>query len=466
MPLTILIADDDPVQRKMLQIVLSKKLGYEVIIATNGKEAAQRVQASNVGEINAVLLDIYMPEMDGFEALQIIRKYRPDIPVLMLTGSDDTATAVKAIKEGASDFIAKPPEPAHLDIAIKNAIRLSTLSKELAKLKRDKEGAVAFSDLVGHNAGLAETVAYGRKAAASDVPVLLMGETGVGKELFARTIHGESKRVGAPFIALNCNAMAQHIEQILFGDEHGVTASNSFRATGKIRAAEGGTLFLDDITALPPDVQVRLLRVLQQKEIEPLSGGRPIKVNVRIITATDRDLLRDVQTGRFREDLYFRLNVLPITLMPLRERPQDILPMAEYFIQKIAVSDGLSIKSLAPDAKAYLIKNPWSGNVRELEGLIHRALVLSDTDIIDRAVIEQIHESSSVRPAIERRAIPALHINMRKPDGSFKSMEEIENEAMHTALTHFENNITRASDALGIAKSTFYRKIKDIKIQE
>ena len=458
---TILIAEDEPVQRKMLQMLLTKKLGYKVIIAANGKEAVERVQSSNVGDINAVLLDINMPVMDGFEALQIIRKYRPDLPVLILTGSDDTSVAVKAIKEGASDFIVKPPEPSHLDIAIKNAIRLSSLSKELAKLKRDKEGAVAFSDLIGHNAGLAQTVAYGRKAAASDVPVLLMGETGVGKELFARTIHGESKRVGAPFIALNCNTMAQHIEQLLFGDERGAISGTAPRAAGKIRAAEGGTLFLDDITELPADVQVRLLRVLQQKEIEPLAGGRPVKVNVRIISATDRDLLRDVQAGRFREDLYFRLNVLPITLPRLRERPQDILPLAEYFIQRIAVSDGLPLKSLAPDAKDYLTKNPWPGNVRELEGLIHRALVLSDTDAIDRAVIEQIHESSTATPTIERRATPALHISMRKPDGSFKTMLEIETEALHTTLNHFEDNITRASDVLGIAKSTFYRKIKD-----
>ena len=458
---TILIAEDDPVQRKMIAMLITKKLGYEVVLATNGKEALERVQSSNVGDINAVLLDIQMPVMDGFEALQMIRKYRPDLPVLMLTGSDDTNIAVKAIKEGASDFIVKPPEPTHLDIAIKNAIRLSSLARELAKLKRDKEGAVAFSDLVGHNAGLAQTVAYGRKAAASDVPVLLMGESGVGKELFARTIHGESKRVSAPFIALNCNTMAQHIEQILFGDERGATAGNAPRSTGKIRAAEGGTLFLDDITELPAEVQVRLLRVLQQKEIEPLSGARPIKVNVRIITATDRDLLRDVQAGRFREDLYFRLNVLPITITPLRERPEDILPLAEYFIQKIAAADGLPFKTLTSDAKDYLIKNSWAGNVRELEGLIHRALVLSDAEVIDRSIIEQIHESSTAVPTVERRATPTLHINMRNLDGSFKTMSEIETETMQTVLSHFEDNITRASDVLGIAKSTFYRKIKD-----
>jgi DNA-binding NtrC family response regulator len=378
----------------------------------------------------------------------------------MLTSSDDTTIAVKAIKEGASDFIVKPAEPTHLDIAIKNAMRLSALSQELAKLKRDKEGTGAFTDLVGHRGGLAATIAYGRKAAASDVPVLLMGETGVGKELFARMIHGESKRVGAPFVALNCSSVAHNIEQALFGAPSAAVPQN----LGKIHAAEGGTLFLDDITELSPDAQVRLLRVLQQREIEPASGGRPIRVNVRIISATDRDITREVQTGRFREDLYFRLNVLPITIPALREHRQDIVPLAEHFIQRIAVSDRLSPKTLAADAIDYLMHHPWPGNVRELEGLIHRALVLAESETIDRALLTQIHESASIATApVERRAPAALHINLRHGDGSFKTMDEIEAETLRTVLAHYEGNITRASDILGLAKSTFYRKIKDAK---
>lgn len=456
---TILIAEDEPVQRQMLTMLLTKKLGYEVIATVNGEEAVQRVKSSNVGEINAVLLDINMPVMDGFQALKDIRKYRPDLPVLILTSSDDTEIAVKAIKEGASDFIVKPPEPTHLDIAIRNAIRLSALSQELAKLKRDREGAGAFTDLVGHNAGLAPTIAYGRKAAASDVPVLLMGETGVGKELFARTIHGESKRAGAPFVAVNCSTLSHNIEQALFGAP--LPSATTPGQIGKIRAAEGGTLFLDDITELSPDVQVRLLRVLQQKEIEPQGGGKPVKVNVRVISATDRDIKREVQAGRFREDLYFRLNVLPISIPALREHKQDIVPLAEYFIQRIAVSDRLNPKTLEPDAMDYLLHLPWPGNVRELEGLIHRALVLSEVDSIDRATLEQIHESTLDTAPAERREPVVLHINLRRGDGSFKTMDEVEAETLRTVLAHYEGNITRASDILGLAKSTFYRKIKD-----
>jgi DNA-binding NtrC family response regulator len=462
MTVTILIAEDDPLQRRMLHALLSKKLGYEVIQANHGQEALERVQSSNIGDINAVLLDINMPVMDGFETLKAIRNFRPDLPVIMVTGSDDTDIAVKAIKDGASDFIVKPAEPARLDIVIKNAIRLSGLSQELAKLKRDKEGAIAFTDLIGYRAGLAQSIAYGRKAAASDVPVLLTGESGSGKELFARTIHGESRRLGAPFVAVNCSSLSQHIEQVLFGDERLTASANAPRAIGKIRAAEGGTLFLDDIAVLPTDVQVRLLRVLQQKEIEPVGGGRPIRVNVRIISATDRDLRREVEAGRFREDLYFRLNVLPITLVPLRDRPQDILPLAEYFIRRIGVSDRLAAKQLESSAQEYLTQHRWPGNVRELEVLIHRALVMTDGETIDRSILEQIHESSALPMPTERRSTPTLHINMRYSDGSFKKMSDIETEVMRTALIHVDNNITRAAEILGIAKSTFYRKMKDI----
>jgi two-component system response regulator FlrC len=256
--------------------------------------------------------------------------------------------------------------------------------------------------------------------------------------------------------------MSQQIEHALFGDERAPTSAGAPRAIGKIRAAEGGTLFLDDSTELPAELQVRLLRLLQQKEIEPSGGGRPVKVNVRIITAAEDDLRRAVQAGRFREDLYFRLNVLPIPLTSLRERTQDILPLAEHFIQRISVSDRLPLKSLTADAQAYLMGQPWPGNVRELEGLIHRALVLSDAHAIDREVLAQIHDATAVAPMAERAVPSALHIRMNDAQGDFKTMAAIEYEAMRLALDHFQQNITHAADALGIAKSTFYRKMKQL----
>jgi len=453
MPHTILIGEDEPVQRKVLTALLTKKLGYKIIAAENGKEVLRHVERSNVGDISVVLLDLDMPEMNGLEALKALRKFRPDLPVLILTGQDDTATAVQAIKAGASDFIVKPAVPEQLDVALKNAFRLSGLSRELTRLKRDREGALGFYDIVGHDAGLAGAIGYARKASASDVPILITGEISTGKELLARAIHGESRRVGAPFVAIHCGAIPeQSIESVLFGH-----ANANKRSLGKFREAERGTIFLDDIHALPQDTQVKLLRVLQQREIEPVGMDRPVKVNVRVISATDRDLKEEVRAGRFREDLYFRLNVLTIAMPSLSERSQDILPLADYLLHRISSSDGLPLKKLTADARNYLTDYDWPGNMRELEGLMHRALVLGEGQAIDRALLKQIHETDSENSAA---ANSGAHITLKKPNGLPKTMAEIEAEAMHKALEQYGQNITRAAEALGIAKSTFYRKLK------
>lgn len=452
---TILIAEDDPVQRKMLSILLTKKLGYKIVTAENGQQAVKCIQSSNIDDISAVLLDLSMPEMDGFETLSILQKYRPDLPVLILTANDDTATAAQAIKEGASDFIVKPADPLQLDGALKNAIRLSTLSREMARLKHRRDGTLQFRDLIGYDAGLAIEVDYARKMTASDVPVLLTGETSTGKELLARAIHGESRRSGAPFIAIHCGAIPEpSIECVLFGQEK--TANTTTRITGKFREAERGTLFLDDIHALPSDAQAKLLHALQQFEVKPVGAEKPVKVNVRVVSATDHNLKDMVKEGKFREDLYFRLNVLTIAIPPLRERKQDILLLAEYFLQRFSSLDGLPLKSLTPDAQAYLTDYAWPGNMRELEGLLHRALVLGEDETIDRSLLTRIHE-------VEYAVLPdaqAPHITLKKTNGLPKTIYEIEAEAMQKTLEYYQNNITRAAEALGMAKSTFYRKMK------
>jgi DNA-binding NtrC family response regulator len=453
---TILIGEDEPVQRRMLTSLLTKKLGYKTLTAENGHQVLKRVKDSNLGDISAVLLDLEMPEMDGMEALKALHKYRPDLPVVILTSKDETAVAVQAIKEGASDFIVKPADPMQLDVALKNAIRLSTLSRELTRLKRDREGAMGFHDLVGHDAGLAQVVGYARKAAASDVPILMTGEISTGKELLARAIHGEGKRVGAPFVAIHCGAIPEaSMESVLFGQEK--TIGTASRIAGKFREAERGTIFLDDIHALSHDAQVKLLRTLQQREVEPVGADKPVKVNVRVISATNHDLKEEVKAGRFREDLYFRLNVLTITMPSLRERKQDILPLVDYFLHRLSSQDALPLKSLTADARHYLTDYAWPGNMRELEGLIHRALVLSEGKAINRALLKQIHETDSVVSTVP---ISGAHIALKQPNGLPKTMNEIEAEAMQKTLEQYQHNITRAAEALGIAKSTFYRKMK------
>ncbi len=452
---TILIAEDEPVQRRILTTMLTKKLGYQTIAAENGRQIMKHLQASNIGDIRAVILDLDMPEMDGFETLQALRQYRPDLPVLILTSHDETAAAVAAIKQGASDFLIKPADAVQLDVAIKNAIRLSTLSRELTKFKRDREGALGFSDLIGHEAGLAEVISYASKAALSDVPVLITGETSTGKELLARAIHGESKRIGAPFVAVHCNALSpQSMDAVLFGQEK--NAAVSAKIPGKFREAERGTIFIDEVHALSAEAQAKLLRIIQHREIEPAGTSTPIKLNVRIISATDRNLKELVQAGQFREDLYFQLNVLSIHMPSLQERRDDILPLAEYFLRLFSSLDALPLKSLTPNARRYLLDYTWPGNMRELEGLIHRALVLSEQDTIDRDLLLKIHASEPDIPGAPAGAF----ITLKKANGLPKTMAEIEAEAMEKTLEHYQHNISRAAEALGMAKSTFYRKRK------
>lgn len=462
MPSHLLIAEDEPVQRQMLSRLLEKKLGYTVEAVENGKEALLRLKAAPLGMFGAVLLDIQMPEMDGFETLRYLRNHYPTIPVIMLTASGDAETAVKAIKEGASDFLSKPVDIAQLEVTLINALKMRRMADELSRLKRDKEGALHFTDIIGHKGGLQTAVAIGRKAAASDVPIFLTGETGVGKELFARAIHGESRRAGAPFIAINCGAIpANLIESILFGHEKGAFTSATSRSIGKFREAEGGTIFLDEIGDLPLEAQVKLLRVLQQKEVEPVGAARPVKVDVRVISATHHDLKSDVQQGQFREDLYFRLNVLPLVIPPLRQRTEDIVPMAEAFLERFALADGLHGKPLSADAAVYLRTQHWPGNVRELENLMRRALVLSDDTMIEARLLQQLHAVEESAGGASLTHSQPLHINLLNDTGRFKTITQIEAEAMHKSLHYHGNNITHAAEALDMAKSTFYRKMKE-----
>ncbi len=469
----ILLVEDDAIQQRIAQALLSNKLGYSVKCANHGREALSCLQAAPADAISAILLDIHMPVMNGFETLEHLRKYRPDIPVIMLTGEEDTAQAVRAIKQGAYEYLVKPVQSDQLEMVLQNAIRFSALTREVSRLRRDREGALSFHDLIGHDAGLAEVVNMGRKAAASDIPVLISGETGAGKELFARAIHGESRRQGAPFIAINCGAIPEHlVESTLFGHEKGAFTGAIARSIGKLREAEGGTLFLDEIGELPPDAQVKLLRALQQREVEPVGASRPVKVNIRLIAATHRDLQEEVRAGRFREDLFFRVHVLPITLPPLRQRPQDILPLAHYFIQRISASDMLPPRYLTPDAEVFLQRQPWPGNVREMENLLHRALVLSDVQAITPDLLAHLHpeptpidagtaaQSSNVTIPGRHTNQSGVYIPLQDADGRYKTMQQLEQDAMEITLAQCGGNITQAAKRLGMAKSTFYRKLQ------
>lgn len=478
MPIKILVTDDDEIQRRVIAMLLIKKLGYKIVEAENGRDALSILDADQSEQsIHLVILDLRMPEIDGFQVLEQIKQKHPGKPVIILTGSHEVKDAVSAMQMGAVDFMTKPVSAERLTVSVNNALKLSSLKKEVTRLKKREIGTFAFEDLIGHDGGLANIVALSRKAASSDIPTLITGETGVGKEVFARAIHGESQRAGEPFIAVNCGAIPENlVESTLFGHEKGAFTGAIHKAAGKFREAEGGTIFLDEVGDLPLGAQVKLLRVLQQKEVEPVGAGHPVPVNLRIISATHRNLEEEVRNGTFRDDLYFRLNVLKVELPNLAARRQDIATLAQHFIERFSVTEESQVNSLNDQAIKKLQNYSWPGNVRELENTLYRALVLCENDKIqpddiifeasqasqlrtnNMAQMTSIHSSGNTT-RLDSIKTPNYTLSVVDEAGDFVTMNSLENHAMHLAIKYHDGNITRAAKALGIAKSTFYRKM-------
>ena len=458
----ILIVEDDPMQRQMLSTLLRRKMDYCSRTAGNGREALNILDEDTAKTIKLIILDLVMPIMDGIETLEILKQKYPEIPVIMLTGNKDVEYVVKAMKLGATDFVTKPYEADRMIITVNNVLKMSLLSREVTRLKRKEEGRLGFGELIGHDGGLLSTTTMARKASSSNIPVLITGETGTGKEVFAQAIHGESTRSGHPFIAINCGAIpAQLVESTLFGHEKGAFTGATDKVIGKFREADGGTIFLDEVGELPLDTQVKLLRVLQQKEVEPVGGSKPVPVNIRIISATNRDIENDVRQGQFREDLFFRLNVFQLSLPALRERKEDIVTLAHHFIDRFCVNEGSSPKTLSSQAQASLISHHWPGNVRQLENVINRAMVMSDGNVLELSDFAALLSGDKLSTKLEPiQNANTISINIMSHDGNFKTIREIETEAITIALQHFGQNVTQSAKALGMAKSTFYKKIQ------
>jgi len=446
---TVLIVEDDSTQRVMLEAFLRKHMGLDCYKAENGR-VAQEILTKHHNKIQLVISDIQMPVMGGIAILKHIRQTYPILPVIMMTASTDMDDAVEAMKLGAVDFIIKPYDKDRLNVTIRNVMKMRTMTTEIIRLKSDSDNRFLFNHMIGHDGGLKDVVKLGRKATMIDLPTLINGETGTGKELFAKAIHGEGGQSGTPFITVNCGAIpSELVESTLFGHEKGAFTGATESAIGKFREADGGTLFLDEIGELPLNAQVKFLRVLQEKEVEPVGASRAVKVNVRIISATHRDLERDVKQGLFREDLYYRLNVLQMTIPPLRERGKDIPELIDFFMNKIAIQANMPAKNIDDKAMASLKKYPWLGNVRELENTINRTFILSDNN---RLTINDFDLREAGAPA--NTLIEANHAIALKP------LDEIERDAIQQAMGHHDGNVTQAAKTLGMAKSTLYRKLQ------
>jgi DNA-binding NtrC family response regulator len=474
----ILIADDDPVQRRLLES-LCNRFGYEVETVASGQAALTRLRSLSAAQIGLLILDLVMPDLDGMAVLARLKDAGAKLPIITLTSQGGIESALAAIRAGANDFVVKPARPERLQVAIKNALHVARLAEEARFLDRRAAKTLAFKDLVCESADMARAIRQGEKGAKSTIPVLLEGEPGTGKESFARAVHGASGRRGRTFVAVNCAALPEHLaEAILFGGGAGE------QVPGKFIEAHSGTLFLDRICELPMAAQLGLLDALQQGAVHPAGAKRPVKADVRLIFAANRNLIEQVTRGRFREDLFYRINVFPISIPPLRGRREDIGPLAERFCARFAAEEGRRLRGICAEALALLAGYDWPGNVRQLENAVFRAVVLADGGELTVAEFPQIaaraggfdvRVPAAPRPAARQapREKEFIRVEVRDPNvltlldarGHTRPLDQLEAEAIKFALSHYHGQMSVVARKLGIGRSTLYRKLKEYDLE-
>ena len=483
MAASILIADDDPVQRRLVENMV-QKCGYEAIVVDNGDAVMERLAGPDAATIDAIVLDLVMPGLDGMGVLSKMREAGLSIPVIVQTAHGGIDNVVSAMRAGAQDFVVKPVGMERLQVSLRNALNTQALKGELQRIRHSREGRLTFSDIVTRSEAMVPILRIAEKAAASAIPVLIEGDSGVGKELFARAIHGSGARSAQPFVAVKCGALPENlVESILFGHEKGAFTGATEKHTGKFVEADGGTLFLDEVAELPLPAQVKLLRALQEGEVEPVGGRKPVKVDVRIVSATHRDLIADVKAGRFREDLFYRLHVFPVTVPPLRRRPEDVPALTRHFLARFTAEEGKRVRAISGEAMTLLSGFRWPGNVRQLENAVFRAVVLAEAEEIGLGEFPQIAalidaDAVPVQPAmepqpaivtewpVERRAAPAPTLRLTDPHGHARPLEDIEREVIRFAIAHHRGQMSEVARRLKIGRSTLYRKLESLGLDE
>ena len=473
----VLIVDDDAAQRRFLAALLGS-LGHQAEQASGGEAALARLLDAATPRIAAVLLDLNMPDLDGLAVLERLRAAGNAVPVLVQTSDGSISRAVAAMRAGASDFLVKPVGPERLEVTLANALARSSLETEVRRLSRRESDTLSFDELIAEAPATQAAIALARRAARSDIPVLIEGESGTGKEVFARAIHGTGERAGGPFVAVNCGALpAQLVESILFGHEKGAFTGATARRPGKFQEASGGTLFLDEIGELPAEAQVKLLRALQTGEVDPVGAAAPVRVDIRLVSATNRDLARMIAAGTFREDLYYRLGVFPLALPALRDRREDLEALSDMFLARFAAMEEIPISGFSQDALDLVRAAPWPGNVRQLENTIHRAVVLAEGALIRprdlRGLAADLAPASvdapgtppQVSAAPEASGAPATGDEpFLTPEGHIRRLIDLEREAIRRAIALYDGHMSETARRLGIGRSTLYRKLDELRI--
>ncbi|MGR4931155.1 MULTISPECIES: sigma-54-dependent transcriptional regulator [Bradyrhizobium] len=482
MAASILIADDDAVARRLVENMV-QKCGYETIVVDSGDAAIAALTAPDAA-IDGVILDLVMPGLDGMGVLAKIREAGLSIPVIVQTAHGGIDNVISAMRAGAADFVVKPVGLERLQVSLRNALNSSALKGELQRIRHSREGRLTFSDIITRAEAMAGVMRAAQKATNSSIPVLIEGESGVGKEMFARAIHGSGERKAKPFVAVNCGAIPDNlVESILFGHEKGAFTGATERHTGKFVEAHGGTLFLDEVSELPLSAQVKLLRALQEGAVEAVGGRKPVKVDVRIISATNRRLLERVKQGHFREDLFYRLHVLPLTIPSLRARREDIPHLLRHFLARFAAEENRPITGISGEAVAHLAQLDWPGNIRQLENAVYRAVVMSEGDQLGLddfpLIASQPHPGTDIPTAplmLEPIAAPSVvsgndipiaplpqagALSMLTATGDVRPLEDIENEIIRFAISHYRGQMSEVARRLKIGRSTLYRKLDE-----
>ena len=466
----LMLIDDEPAQRRLVA-ALAARAGWRTIFANDPEMGIATLGTQDGMRLDAVLIDHWSPEFDMTPLIRDIRARRPSLPILILTAHDSVAVAVEAMRAGATDYLSKPIAPDRLLAALNATLTHSEDDGELRPLTEKISAPLAFEEIVGSAPQFRAALAIAAKAARARIPVLIEGESGVGKDVIARAIHAASPRFRQTMVTVNCGAVPSNlVESELFGHERGAFTGAFDRQVGRFVHADMGTIFLDEVSELPLDAQVKLLRVLQDGEVQPIGARMPTHVDVRVIAATNKRLIDEVEAGRFREDLYYRLNVVQLTVPPLRERIGDVPALARHLLARIATQPGLRSLGITAEALALLMQHDWPGNVRQLQNALFRAAVLCEGDALTPQDFPQIaaqiltrqtgRSDSSSRMAHD----DGVGITLFEQDGHVRQLADIEADVIRLAIGHYRGRMTEVARRLGIGRSTLYRKLAELGI--